>query len=150
MEVRKWNRKKFMTRNLKYLLNKNMSYPEEYRKRTIAYRQEGHTFEETKEIFKVFISTIRVCEKHSRKKGNLKAKIPQRSFKNIDPEKLKTYVKEHPDAYQNEIEKKFRCTPETIRKALKRLKITRKKTNRYKEQKQKKIKEDLEIIVKSY
>ncbi len=35
-----------------------MSYPEEYRKRTIEYRQEGHTLEETKEVFKVSISTI--------------------------------------------------------------------------------------------
>ncbi len=76
-----------------------MSYPEEYRKRTIEYRQEGHTLEETKEVFKVSISTIRTWENQMRKKGNLKAKRPNRSFKKIDPEKLKAYVKEHPDAY---------------------------------------------------
>jgi len=104
-----------------------MSYPEEYRKRTIEYKQEGHTLEETKEIFKVSISTIRAWEKQSKEKGNLKAKIPERPFKKIDPEKLKIYVEEHPDAYQNEIAKEFKCTPEAIRKALKRLKITRKK-----------------------
>ncbi len=104
-----------------------MSYPEEYRKRTIEYRQEGHTLEETKEIFRVSISTIRTWEKQSREKGNLKPKIPERSFKKIEPEKLKRYVNEHPDAYQNEIAKEFKCTPEAVRKALKRLKITRKK-----------------------
>ncbi len=39
-----------------------MSYSEEYRKRTIEYRQEGHTLEEIKEIFKVSKSTIRKWE----------------------------------------------------------------------------------------
>ncbi len=104
-----------------------MSYPEEYRKRTIEYRREGHTLEETKEVFKVSISTIRAWENQLREEGNLKAKKPNRSFKKIDPEKLKAYVKEHPDAYQSEIAKEFNCTPEAIRKAFKRLKITRKK-----------------------
>ncbi len=65
--------------------------------------------------------------KQLKEKGNLKAKIPKRSFKKIDPEKLKAYVKEHPYAYQNEMAKEFKCMPEAIRKALKRLKITRKK-----------------------
>ena len=104
-----------------------MSYPEKYRQRTIEYRQEGHTLEETKEIFKVSISTIRAWEKRSKEKGDLKPKIPERPFKKIDPEKLKIYVEEHPDAYQNEIAKAFKCSPEAVRKALKRLKITRKK-----------------------
>lgn len=104
-----------------------MSYPEKYRKRTIEYRKEGHTLKETKEIFKISISTIRAWEKQLKEEGNLKAKIPERPFKKIDPEKLKAYVEEHPDSYQNEIAKEFNCTPEAIRKALKRLKITRKK-----------------------
>ncbi len=50
-----------------------------------------------------------------------------RSYKKINPEELKTYVKEHPDACQKEIAKKFKCTSEAVRKALKRLKITQKK-----------------------
>ena len=32
-----------------------MAYSEDYRKRVIAYREEGHTFRETKEVFKVAI-----------------------------------------------------------------------------------------------
>ncbi len=104
-----------------------MSYSEDYRKRTVEYRKEGHTLEETQNIFKVSISTIRAWEKQLRESGNLKAKTPNRPFKKIDPEKLKAYVEKHPDAYQNEMAKEFNCTPEAIRKALKRLKITRKK-----------------------
>ncbi len=103
-----------------------MSYSEDYRKRTIEYR-ESHTLEETKEVFKVAVSTIRTWEKQVREEGNLKPKIPKRSFKKIDPEKLRNYVEKHPDAYQNEIAKEFHCTPEAIRKAFQRLKITRKK-----------------------
>ncbi len=56
-------------------------------------------------------------------------------------------MEEHPDAYQSEMAKQFNCTPEAIRKALKRLKIIRKKTIRYKEQRQEKVKEYLEKIV---
>ncbi|MBR1486750.1 MAG: hypothetical protein IJ597_05805 [Synergistaceae bacterium] len=49
----------------------------------------------------------------------------------IDPEKLKNYVKENPDAYLREIAEAFRCCQTAIRKALKRLKLTLKKTTRY-------------------
>ncbi len=104
-----------------------MSYSEDFRKRTIEYRNEGHTLEETKDIFKVDISTICAWEKLLREKGDLKAKTPCRPFKKIDPEKLKAYVEEHPDAYQKEIAEEFNCSAEAVRKALKRLKITRKK-----------------------
>ncbi len=35
-----------------------MSYPVKYRWRVVEYRREGHTYAETKETFKVSISTI--------------------------------------------------------------------------------------------
>ena len=104
-----------------------MSYSEDYRKRTIEYRQEGHTLEETKKIFKVSIATIRAWEKHFREKGDFKPKVPDRPFKKIDPEELKKYIQQHSDAYLKEIAEQFHCSSEAIRKALKKLKITRKK-----------------------
>lgn len=104
-----------------------MSYSEDYRKITIKYRQEGHTLEETKEIFKVSIATIRAWEKQFKEKGDFKPKVPNRPFKKIDPEKLKEYVQQHPDAYLKEMAEQFHCSSEAVRKALKRLKITRKK-----------------------
>ena len=48
-----------------------MSYPTKYRERTIEYRKEGHTLEETCATFKVSISTIRKWEKQLTEKGNL-------------------------------------------------------------------------------
>ena len=63
-----------------------------------------------------------------------------RGFKKIDPEKLKAYVKEHPDHTQKEMAEAFGCCNQAISKALRRCGITRKKKNtRYKEQKPEKV-----------
>ena len=56
--------------------------------------------------------------------GRSRSKPP---FKKIDPEKLRLYVKDNPDAYLREIADVFHCCPTAIRKALQKLKITRKK-----------------------
>ena len=104
-----------------------MSYPKKYRERTIEYRQDGHTLEETHRIFKVSRSTIQKWEKQLKETGNLEKKKLQRGFRKIDPEKLKIYVAEHPDAYQSEMAQAFGCSESGIRDALQRYKITRKK-----------------------
>ena len=97
-----------------------MSYSEDYRKRTIENRGEGHTLEET---HKVSVSTIRAWEKHWKEKGTLAPAPVVRSYKKINPEELKAYVQAHPDAYPKE----FYCCETAIRKAFERLGITRKK-----------------------
>ena len=104
-----------------------MSYSKDYRKRTIEYRQEGHTLEETHQTFKVAISTIQRWEQQLKETGDLGKKALHRSFRKIDPEKLKAYVAEHPDAYQTEMAERFGCSESGIRYALRRQKITRKK-----------------------
>ena len=43
-----------------------MSYPEKYRIRTLEYRREGHTLEQTSNVFKVAVITIREWEKQLR------------------------------------------------------------------------------------
>ena len=104
-----------------------MSYSADYRKRTIEYRGEGHTLEETHKVFRVSISTIRAWEKHWEEKGTLTPAPVVRRYKKIDPEKLKAYVREHPEAYPKEIAVEFNCCETAIRKAFDRLSITRKK-----------------------
>ena len=47
-----------------------MSYSKDYRKRTIEYRQEGHTLEETHQTFKVAISTIQRWEEQLKETGD--------------------------------------------------------------------------------
>ena len=107
-----------------------MSYPEKYRMRTLEYRLEGHTLDQTHKVCKVAVVTIRKWEKKLREEGTLAKRPVRRPFKKIDPDKLKEYVRAHPDAYLREIAKDFNCTEGAIRKALKRLKITRKKRPR--------------------
>ncbi len=107
-----------------------MSYPVKYRELALEYRREGHTLEETSKVFKAAISTIRKWERQLKETGDLTPKAPQRSFKKIDPSKLRAYVAQHPDAYQREIAMDFGCSKSAVQKALKRLKITRKKRPR--------------------
>ena len=104
-----------------------MSYDEKYRKRTLEYRQEGHTLEQTSKLFKVAIITIRKWEKQLREEGNLKKHAVKRPFRKIDPDKLREHIKSNPDDYLREIAEVFNCSASGIRKALKKLKITRKK-----------------------
>ena len=93
----------------------------------IAYREEGHTLEETKKVYKVAFSTIGRWEHQWKEEGHLARKELKRAHKKIDPEKLTQYIKEHPDAYLIEIAEAFECSDSAISKACKRLKITRKK-----------------------
>ena len=104
-----------------------MAYETKYRQRTIEYRQEGHTLEETSKIFKVSISTIREWESKLKEKGHLEKKELNRPHKKLDPQKLTQYISEHPDAYLSEIADCFNCSINAVFKALKKLKITLKK-----------------------
>jgi len=104
-----------------------MSYPTQYRKRTIEYREAGHTLEETSQVFKVSISTIRDWERRLKELGSLEKSELNRPQKKVDLHKLEAYIEQHPDAYQTEIAQEFGCSPRAIRKAFKKLNITRKK-----------------------
>ena len=104
-----------------------MSYDEKFRKRTLEYLHEGHTLAQTREVFRVSVTTIYKWKKQLKEEGNLKKHLVKRPFKKIDPEKLQKYVAANPEAYLREIAVIFNCSSTAIRKALKRLKITRKK-----------------------
>ena len=104
-----------------------MSKSEDLRLSAVLYRLAGHTYSETAEIFHASVSAIRVWVQKYQETGDLSNKPLHRGFKKIDPDKLRTYVKEHPDDTQQEIADAFGCTNQAVSKALKRLKITRKK-----------------------
>jgi len=59
--------------------------------------------------------------------GGYEKRPLNRSFKKIDPVRLENYVAEHPDAYLVEVAEMFDCGESAVRKALKKLGITRKK-----------------------
>jgi transposase len=104
-----------------------MVYDKKYKERVVGYRLEGHTIAETSEIFKVSAYAIKTWTKQYKEKGILEKKKPVRPFKKLDPVNLREYVADHPDAYLQEIADVFGCVESAVRKALKRLKITRKK-----------------------
>ena len=106
-----------------------MAYERVFRERALEYLA-GHTIEETANAYKVTPYTLWTWGKLLEETGSLERRPLQRSFKKIDPEKLRAYVAEHPDAYIHEIAANFSCGETAVRKALKRLKITRKKRRR--------------------
>jgi len=104
-----------------------MSYDVKYRQRALGYMSEGHSYRETAEIFKVSISALQTWKSALKETGTLAPKKRRETWRKIDPDKLRQYVAEHPDAYQYEIAAAFGVRLFAIQKALKRLKITRKK-----------------------
>jgi transposase len=107
-----------------------MAYSEDYRRRTVEYRREGHTLEEVYAAFKIYPGTIRDWEARM-DGGSLKPSYSEtRSPRKLPPDALIQYIEEHPDAFLSEIGDYFQCSAEAVRKALKKHKITRKKKRR--------------------
>jgi len=103
----------------------------DFRKRVLEYYiDEGHTIRETAAVFKVGKTTIENWEALLAETGSLKKRPLNRTFKKIDPEKLKTYVNEHCDDTLKEIAAHFNCTIHAVDQALKKCHITYKKKSR--------------------
>lgn len=106
-----------------------MGYDIKYRQRVIDYLSEGHTEKEAAATFKVSTFTIWKWKIKLKESGTLETKKRKETWRKIDPEKLRKYVTEHPDAYQYEIAEAFEVRLYAIQRALKRLNITRKKNH---------------------
>ena len=104
-----------------------MSKSKDLREAAVIYQKEGHTYDETAKVFGIVKSTVHRWVKQYEETGDLSNKPLNRSFKKIDPEKLKAYVAEHPDDTQKEVALVFGCCNQAISKAYRRLGITRKK-----------------------
>ena len=104
-----------------------MSYDEKFRKRTVEYLEEGHSYRATAKIFGISTRTLSNWVEKYRSTGSLASSPAKSRLRKIAPDKLKLYIFENPDAYQSEIAREFGCTQQAIHKALKRLGFTRKK-----------------------
>jgi len=105
-----------------------MAYNEKFRIRAVEYRKEGHTLKETAKTFKIGTTTLKTWIRKYDETGEIKDDPPKHTFKKIDPAKLEQYVDEYPDAYLSEMATHFNCSDMAISKALRKLKITRKKS----------------------
>ena len=99
-----------------------MAYSIDYKRRAVEYKQEGHTFKELEEVFKISSATYYRWEEEY-KNDFEKPKGPKERSRKIDKEKLKEAVEENPDIYLRELAELFDCTPQAVFYALKRLKI---------------------------
>jgi transposase len=106
-----------------------MAYSKDYRERAIAYLDEGHTYEELYETFKVYPSRIAEWRKLLNETGDLKPQYRKTRSRKIDLEKLEQALERKPDAYLSELAAQFNCTEQAIHYALKRLKTTVKKNS---------------------
>jgi transposase len=103
-----------------------MAYDKVLRERAVFYR-ETHTQKETCEAFGISSSALKEWQKKYKETGSLENKPLERTWRKIDPEKLKADVQAHPDDFNDERAERFGCCGEAIRQALQKLKITRKK-----------------------
>jgi len=104
-----------------------MAYDIKYRRRAIEYWGEGNSKRKTAVLFKVSASTLQEWKSQLKETGTLASKKRKETWRKIDPERLKKYNEEHPDAYLREIAAEFHCSIHAVEKALERLKISRKK-----------------------
>ena len=102
-------------------------YSMDYRLRAVAYKDEGHTFKELRATFKIPAETYYQW-KEKLEDGYYDTKIIRERRRKIDKDELKQAVTKKPDAYLRELADKFNCTESAVFYALKRLKITRKKS----------------------
>lgn len=103
-----------------------MAYSIDYRKRAVAYKQEGHNFKELYEAFQIHPESY-YRWKRELENGSDEPKPKQERSRKIDKEQLRQAVEEQPDAYLHELAEPFNCTPQAVFYALKTLEITLKK-----------------------
>ena len=106
-----------------------MAYSIDFRERALEYMDEGHTYKELYEAFKIYPSAISKWRKLLEETGSLKPQYRETRSRKIDKEKLSRAAEEKPDAYLSELAKPFGCTEQAVFYALKKMKITVKKNS---------------------
>jgi transposase len=104
-----------------------MAYSIDFIKRAVAYKEEGHTFEELREAFCIPAITYYQWSKRLQDGYYDRPKLKQVRSGKIDKEALKKAVAANPDAYLWELAEQFNCSPPGIFYALENLGITLKK-----------------------
>jgi len=104
-------------------------YSVDLKKRVVDYRLDNHTVKETCEAFQVGSTTVKTWYKEFISTGELRSEYDssKRTFKKINPAELRDYIKQYKDPFLKEIAAHFSCSITPVARALKKLKITRKK-----------------------
>lgn len=105
-----------------------MIYSIDLKKRVLAFIEEGHSKVEASKIFQVSKRSIFLWIKQKKEKGELKLTLYDRKPYKIDESALIQYVQKNPDHYLREIAASFNVSISAVFYALRRLKITLKKS----------------------
>ena len=101
-------------------------YSKDIKEKALAYR-EKHTQKETCETFGISANALKEWRRHIKRTGTLERTPEVRRWRKIEPGELLLDVHRKPDAFNNERAERLNCSTEAIRKAMKKLNITRKK-----------------------
>ena len=104
-----------------------MYYDKKFREIVLKRIEKGEEQEETRKLFILGKNTITQWKKLKAETGRLENRELRRVFRKIDPEKLKTDVEKYPDDFNAQRAKRFGCSEDGIRRAMKKHKLTRKK-----------------------
>jgi transposase len=107
-----------------------MGYDKKFREAVLRHVDAGHSQEETRKLFRIGMNTITKWKKLQEETGSLGDRPLNRKWRKIDPELLREDVEKYPDDFDKERAERFGCSEDGICKALKRLKIPRKKNGR--------------------
>ena len=104
-----------------------MSYNTDFRKRVLDYMDEGHTYAEAYEAFRIFPTVIIGWKELLKETGSLEPRGYEHKPKKINDKKLMKILEKKPDIYLREMAVKFDCSVSAIHKHLKKYNITYKK-----------------------
>ena len=107
--------------------NNTMAYDNKFKKRTIEYHMEGNSTRKTSETFGISSNTLNTWLKEYREHGEFLNKPKPANNTKLTEEALLAYFKDNDDSYQAETAKHFGVSQSGISRALRRLKISRKK-----------------------
>lgn len=102
-------------------------YSIDLRERVLKYLETNNDKKAASKLFQVGIATIYRWVARKKIKGHIQPIRRKYAYKKIDDQKLIDYVESYPDHFLSEIAAHFNLSTEGIFRALKRLKITRKK-----------------------
>lgn len=104
-----------------------MAYPKIFREKALEALRKGHTKKEVNEMYGLSNNVLKEWEALEKETGSLENRPLTRKFRKIDPDELRKYCEDSPFATHIEVAVHFGCTETAIRKAKKKLGITRKK-----------------------
>ncbi|MGT2625048.1 IS630 transposase-related protein [Streptococcus thoraltensis] len=86
-----------------------MAYSLDFRKKVLAYCDKTGNISEASAVFQISRNTIYQWLKLKEKTGDLNHQVKGTKPRKVDRDKLKNYLKTHPDAYLTEIASAFGC-----------------------------------------